>query len=74
MFVGQWRTLVETALGRNGRFLTMVVPWDIYATAKLILDQHGPEGVRFFTKIKTMTSRWPTGIRSGADFHIPTMG
>ena len=37
-------------------------------------NQHGPEGVRFFTKIKTMTSRWPTGIRSGADFHIPTMG
>ena len=34
---------------------------------------HGPEGVRFYTKLKTMTSRWPTGIRSGADFSIPTM-
>ena len=34
---------------------------------------HGPEGVRFFTHLKTTTSRWPTGIRDGADFVIPTM-
>ncbi|MDJ0609402.1 MAG: CoA-acylating methylmalonate-semialdehyde dehydrogenase [Kiloniellales bacterium] len=34
---------------------------------------HGPEGVRFYTKLKTMTTRWPTGIRAGADFNIPTM-
>ncbi|MDY0884951.1 CoA-acylating methylmalonate-semialdehyde dehydrogenase [Dongia soli] len=34
---------------------------------------HGPEGVRFYTKLKTVTSRWPTGIRSGADFIMPTM-
>src|SRR5690606_18597885 len=31
-------------------------------------NQHGPEGVRFFTKIKTVTARWPTGIRAGAEF------
>ena len=37
------------------------------------INQHGPEGVRFFTKIKTVTSRWPTGIRAGADFKIPTL-
>ena len=36
-------------------------------------NQHGPEGVKFFTKIKTVTARWPTGIRSGAEFNIPTM-
>jgi malonate-semialdehyde dehydrogenase (acetylating)/methylmalonate-semialdehyde dehydrogenase len=36
-------------------------------------NQHGTEGVKFFTKIKTTTARWPTGIRSGADFFIPTM-
>jgi malonate-semialdehyde dehydrogenase (acetylating)/methylmalonate-semialdehyde dehydrogenase len=36
-------------------------------------NQHGPEGVKFYTKIKTVTSRWPTGIRSGADFMIPTI-
>ena len=34
---------------------------------------HGPEGVRFYTKLKTVTSRWPTGIRTGAEFVIPTM-
>ncbi len=34
---------------------------------------HGTEGVRFYTKLKTMTARWPTGIRAGADFNIPTM-
>ena len=35
---------------------------------------HGPEGVRFYTRLKTITTRWPTGIRSGADFLMPTMG
>lgn len=35
---------------------------------------HGMEGVRFYTKMKAVTSRWPTGIRSGADFSIPTLG
>ena len=34
---------------------------------------HGPEGVRFYTKLKTITPRWPTGIRAGADFVMPTM-
>ncbi len=34
---------------------------------------HGPEGLRFYTKLKTVTSRWPTGIRAGAEFVMPTM-
>jgi malonate-semialdehyde dehydrogenase (acetylating) / methylmalonate-semialdehyde dehydrogenase len=34
---------------------------------------HGMEGVRFYTHPKTVTARWPTGIRSGADFVMPTM-
>jgi malonate-semialdehyde dehydrogenase (acetylating) / methylmalonate-semialdehyde dehydrogenase len=34
---------------------------------------HGPEGVRFYTKLKTITARWPTGIRTGAEFVMPTM-
>ena len=34
---------------------------------------HGPEGVRFNTRMKTVTSRWPTGIRAGAEFVMPTM-
>jgi malonate-semialdehyde dehydrogenase (acetylating)/methylmalonate-semialdehyde dehydrogenase len=36
-------------------------------------NQHGIEGVRFFTKVKTVSARWPTGIRSGADFCIPVL-
>ncbi|GBR00293.1 methylmalonate-semialdehyde dehydrogenase (acylating) [Gluconacetobacter liquefaciens] len=35
---------------------------------------HGPEGVRFFTRMKAVTSRWPTGTRSGAEFAMPTHG
>ncbi len=31
---------------------------------------YGPEGVRFYTRIKTVTARWPTGIRSGAEFNF----
>lgn len=31
---------------------------------------HGPEGVRFYTKLKTITSRWPSGIKEGALFHF----
>jgi malonate-semialdehyde dehydrogenase (acetylating)/methylmalonate-semialdehyde dehydrogenase len=34
---------------------------------------HGSEGVRFYTKMKTVTSRWPKGIRTGAEFVMPTM-
>ena len=34
---------------------------------------HGPEGVRFYTRLKTITSRWPSGIRTGSDFVMPTM-
>jgi malonate-semialdehyde dehydrogenase (acetylating) / methylmalonate-semialdehyde dehydrogenase len=34
---------------------------------------HGPEGMRFYTRLKTVTSRWPTGIRAGAQFSMPTL-
>ncbi len=37
------------------------------------LNQHGPDSIRFWTRTKTVTSRWPTGIREGADFRIPVM-
>jgi len=37
------------------------------------VNQHGPEGVRFFTRVKTVTARWPTGVREGSSFVIPTM-
>ncbi len=35
---------------------------------------HGPEGVRFYTRLKTITTRWPTGMRTEAEFVMPTMG
>jgi malonate-semialdehyde dehydrogenase (acetylating)/methylmalonate-semialdehyde dehydrogenase len=37
------------------------------------LHVHGPDGVRFYTRLKTVTSRWPTGIRSGSEYVMPTM-
>ena len=37
------------------------------------LNQHGPDSFRFYTRTKTITSRWPTGIKDGANFSIPTM-
>jgi malonate-semialdehyde dehydrogenase (acetylating) / methylmalonate-semialdehyde dehydrogenase len=37
------------------------------------LNQHGPDAIRFYTKTKTVTSRWPSGTKEGAEFVIPTM-
>jgi malonate-semialdehyde dehydrogenase (acetylating)/methylmalonate-semialdehyde dehydrogenase len=37
------------------------------------LNQHGPDAIRFYTKTKTVTSRWPSGVKEGAEFSIPTM-
>ena len=37
------------------------------------LNQHGPDAFRFYTKTKTVTARWPSGIKDGAEFVIPTM-
>ena len=37
------------------------------------IHMHGPEGVRFYTRQKAITSRWPTGLRAGAEFTMPTM-
>ena len=34
---------------------------------------HGTDGVHFYTKLKTVTSRWPTGIRAGAEYTFPSM-
>ncbi len=39
-------------------------------------DHHiyGPEGIRFYTRQKTVTQRWHSGIGKGADFHFPKLG
>jgi malonate-semialdehyde dehydrogenase (acetylating) / methylmalonate-semialdehyde dehydrogenase len=34
---------------------------------------YGEEGVRYYTRLKTVTARWPAGIRSGAEYTMPTM-
>ena len=37
------------------------------------LNQHGPDSIRFYTKTKTVTSRWPSGVKDGANFAMPMM-
>jgi malonate-semialdehyde dehydrogenase (acetylating)/methylmalonate-semialdehyde dehydrogenase len=37
-------------------------------------NQHGMEGVKFYTKVKTVTARWPEGSQDDSAFVIPTMG
>ncbi len=37
------------------------------------LNQHGPDSIRFYTKTKTVTQRWTTGVKDSASFVIPTM-
>jgi malonate-semialdehyde dehydrogenase (acetylating)/methylmalonate-semialdehyde dehydrogenase len=36
-------------------------------------NQHGMDGVRFFTKLKTVTSRWPSGAGPGSEFMMPIL-
>ena len=35
------------------------------------LNQHGPDSIRFWTRTKTVTARWPSGVRTGAEFSMP---
>lgn len=37
------------------------------------LNQHGPDSIRFYTKTKTVTQRWPSGLKESNAFVIPTM-
>ena len=37
------------------------------------LNQHGPDAFRFYTRTKTITSRWPSGIKEGGQFHFQQM-
>ena len=38
-----------------------------------INHMHGTDGIRFYTQLKTITTKWPKGIRSGNEFIMPTM-
>jgi malonate-semialdehyde dehydrogenase (acetylating)/methylmalonate-semialdehyde dehydrogenase len=37
------------------------------------LNQHGPDAFRFYTRTKTITSRWPSGIKEGGEFNFKAM-
>jgi malonate-semialdehyde dehydrogenase (acetylating)/methylmalonate-semialdehyde dehydrogenase len=37
------------------------------------LNQHGPDAFKFYTRTKTVTSRWPSGLKEGGEFSIPVM-
>ncbi len=70
----------EIQVGMVGINVPIPVPMAFHSfggwKASLFGDHHvhGTEGVRFYTRLKTITTRWPTGIRAGADFIMPTMG
>ncbi len=38
------------------------------------LNQHGTDSIKFWTRTKTVTARWPSGIKQGAEFQMPTYG
>jgi malonate-semialdehyde dehydrogenase (acetylating)/methylmalonate-semialdehyde dehydrogenase len=70
----------EIEVGMVGVNVPIPVPMAFHSfggwKASLFGDHHmhGPEGVRFYTRLKTITTRWPTGARSEAEFVMPTMG
>ena len=37
------------------------------------LNQHGPDAFKFYTRTKTITSRWPSGIKDGGEFNFKPM-
>jgi malonate-semialdehyde dehydrogenase (acetylating)/methylmalonate-semialdehyde dehydrogenase len=74
------RTFANKAqIGMIGINIPIPVPMAFHSFGgwkrSLFGDQHmhGPEGVRFYTKLKTITSRWPSGLRSDPEFVMPTM-
>ncbi|TDQ66082.1 malonate-semialdehyde dehydrogenase (acetylating)/methylmalonate-semialdehyde dehydrogenase [Maritalea mobilis] len=70
----------EIEVGMVGVNVPIPVPMAFYSfggwKASLFGDHHmhGMEGVRFYTRMKTTTSRWPTGMRADAQFSMPTLG
>ena len=38
------------------------------------LNQHGPDAFRFYTNTKTVTSRWPSGVKDGTRVRYPNHG
>ena len=75
------RTFVERIqVGMVGVNIPIPVPVAYHSFGgwknSLFGDHHiyGPEGIRFYTRLKTVTQRWHQGVREGASFVMPTLG
>jgi inosose dehydratase len=64
--IANFRAIAELARDRYVRWLESASLGDHH--------MHGPEASRFYTWLKTITTRLPTGARSEAEFVMPTMG
>ena len=70
----------EIEVGMVGINVPIPVPMAFHSfggwKASLFGDHHmhGPEGIRFYTRLKAVTTRWPTGPRTDPEFVMPTMG
>ena len=56
----------------NGK-IVLALDTEVLRTSLAAVTVHGADGVHFYTHTKTVTSRWPTGVRAGAEFVMPTM-
>ena len=70
----------QVQIGMVGVNVPIPVPMAFHSfggwKSSLFGDHHvyGPEGVRFYTRYKAITQRWPSGRRRGAEFVMPTPG
>ncbi len=70
----------QVQIGMVGINIPIPVPMAFHSFGgwknSLFGDHHiyGPEGVRFYTRYKAITQRWPAGSRAGAEFAMPTPG
>jgi len=84
LFTGDGGTARDFAnsiqIGRVGVNVPIPVPVSYHSFGgwkrSLFGDHHvyGPEGVRFYTRYKAVTQRWPSGARRGAEYVMPTLG
>jgi malonate-semialdehyde dehydrogenase (acetylating)/methylmalonate-semialdehyde dehydrogenase len=70
----------EIEVGMVGINVPIPVPMAFHSfggwKASLFGDHHmhGPEGIRFYTRLKAITTRWPSGPRTDPEFVMPTLG
>jgi hypothetical protein len=71
-------SLFNIAFLRSRLYCAMVVSfspiWVVWVGVTTILTVGGPDGVRFFTRRKTITQRWPSAsVREAQQFSMPTL-